>query len=376
MGLCRFNHVKITGIKGVVPERVINIDDEIQYYDNDPKKLARNKKILGLGTRHVVEDDTTMCDMCEVAAQMLIDELQLNRDDIDMILVASTSHEYNYPPTACILQGRLNLKENCTALDLHGYGCSGYVHALLVASSMIEAGTVRNAFILVGDVASKDSDIRNRLTNMLFGDAAVATFLEYTEEKRESWFCTGSRGKEFKNIIAPAGGTKLPIKKDIIDLEISDKAGNIWHLWENYIHGMNVFKFSLDVAPRTIEEILRYSGKTIEEIDFFAIHPANKQIIRSVAQNANLPLEKYSSETFTKYGNCATAAVATVICDQLCNKKVNNIVLCTFGVGLSWGTAIINLNGSHNGGITLYKRKSMEKRKDLINYWINTFKQE
>ena len=132
----------------------------------------------------------------------------------------------------------------------------------------------------------------------------------------------------------------------------------------------------MDVAPRTIEEILRYSGKTIEEIDFFAIHQANKQIIRSVARNANLPLEKYSSETFTKYGNCATAAVATVICDQLCNKKVNNIVLCTFGVGLSWGTAIINLNGSHNGGITLYKRKSMEKRKDLINYWINTFKQE
>ncbi len=376
MAFSKFSHVKITAIAGVVPENFINIDDEIQYYDNDPKKLERIKKILGLGIRHVVEEGVTTCDLCEVAANRLISEAEIERKNIDLILVASTSHDYNYPPTACILQGLLNLDNTCTAIDTHGYGCTGYVHALLVASSMIESGAIKNALVLVGDISSKDSDIRNRLTNILFGDAVVATYVEYTDKLTESWFYTGCCGKEYKNIISPAGGFKLKIKEDLINLEVRDKANNVWHLWENYINGMNVFKFSMEVAPKTLKELLQYAEKSINDIDFVGIHQANKQIIQNIAKIAELPMEKYSSETFTKYANCATAAVAVNVCDALWGKNVKNILLCTFGVGLSWGNAIINFENVKNLGIEQYPFTPKEKREDLIEYWKKAFKNE
>lgn len=109
MGFSKFSHVKISAIAGVVPEKVINIDDEIEFYNNDPKLLERNKKILGLGTRHVVENNTTTVDLCEAAAIKLLREHNIDKSNIDAVIVVSTSHDYVYPASSCLLQGLLDL---------------------------------------------------------------------------------------------------------------------------------------------------------------------------------------------------------------------------------------------------------------------------
>lgn len=375
MAKTRFNHVKVSGITAVVPENIINIDDEIAYFKNDPKLLERNKKILGLGTRHVVDDVTTNADLCEAAARQLIDNMSVDKNTIDTLIVASTSHDYSYPASACLLQGRLDLSEECACFDISGLACSAYVYGLWMAHSLIASGAAKKCLLLVGDIVSRHSDKRNRNSNMLFGDAGTATLIEYTEEDRPSYFNLGTRGKQWNKIVAPAGGYALPIRKDIADIEETDHAGNVWHLWDEVMKGMDVFKFTMDVGPKGIKEILAFAGEQAEGIDYFAIHQANKQIVNTVAMHAGLPKDKFSTETFTRYGNCGSAAVTMDLCRQLQTQSLNKVGLATFGVGLSWGFAVLNLTGIHMDKIHLYRTPANKPdRAATIQHWIDYFK--
>ena len=112
MTLSKFTNVKITGSVCVVPERHIDIDDEIKFY-KDEKKLARNKKILGLGTRHVLPEGCTCIDLCEEAARVLIKDINIKKDEIDTLIVVSINHDYVGNSDACILQDKLGLSEEC-----------------------------------------------------------------------------------------------------------------------------------------------------------------------------------------------------------------------------------------------------------------------
>lgn len=375
MGLCRFNHVKITGIKGVVPERVINIDDEIQYYDNDPKKLARNKKILGLGTRHVVDEGVTSADLCEEAARLLFKEMNINTDEIDALIVASTTPDRIVPSTAHRLHGKLCLNERCSCLDMNG-GCTALIHALWLAHSLIESEAARKVLVLGGDILSRRNDVRNRISSMIFSDAGGAVLLERTQKNVPSYFLTGSRGKNWDTLVVPAGGERLPVRKDIADIEITDATGNVWHLWDDIMKGMDVFNFTMEIGPKSISEILEYAGLTKDDIDLFALHQANKQIVDTIRKHANLPSEKTPSVSFERHANCSTIAVLTVLLDCL-KPEMKRILMCTFGVGLSWGSCIVNTDGLYNGGISVFKTpQNIPSRQEKINYWTKYFKNE
>lgn len=372
-----FKHVKISGIQTVIPNNCINIDDEIKFYNDDEKLLNRNKKILGLGTRYIVEEGTTNNDLCTAAAEKLIQKLGIDINEIDTLVVSSTSHDYTYPASACIIQDKLGLREDCACFDLSGLACSAYVYALRTCFSLVESGASQKCLLLVGDTVSLHSDKRNRNSNMLFGDAATATLIEFSPEQTFSYFKLGSRGKDWNKIMAPAGGWKLPIRKDIVDIEEVDERGNVWHLYDEIMKGMDVFKFTMDVGPKGISDIIDYADMTIEDIDFVALHQANKQIVENVAKLAKLPKDKYSSETFTKYANCGSAAVATNICDQLKDKKVKNVVLATFGVGLSYAFALLDLSKTKIFGFDKYIQKTKPyTREELIQNWIKYFKGE
>lgn len=377
MGFSCFNHVKITGITGVVPEKIINIDDEIQYYDNDVKKLERNKKILGLGTRHVVEDGVTTVDLCEKAAKNLICESSIEANSIDALFVISNSHDYSYPASSCILQGRLGLPQSCACFDLSGIGCSAYVYGLWLAHTMIESGAIKRCILCVGDTPSKDhTNINNRNTSILFGDGAVATLIERSSDISKSYFLLGTEGDKWDKIIAPAGGSRLPIKDDIINLDIRDQFGNVWYMWEAVMKGLDVYEFTCKIGPWGINEILKYSNMCLSEIDSFVFHQANKQIVSAIASRVGIDKEKYSCDTFSKYGNCSSASVATNICDFLCGKCIKYSLLSTFGVGLSYGFCIVDLSEMKNGGIDFLPMDNILSRQELIEHWINYYKGE
>jgi 3-oxoacyl-[acyl-carrier-protein] synthase-3 len=377
MANSKFQHVKLSGITAVVPEHVVNIDDEIAFFNNDLKLLERNKKILGLGTRHVADDRTTNADLCEAAANDLIAKLGLDKDSIDALIAVSSSHDYHYPASACILQGRLDLGEECSCFDVSGLACSAYVYGLWLAHSLISSKAAKRCLLLAGDITSTHSDRRNRNSNMLFGDAGTATLLEWTDRETPAWFITGTRGKGWDKLIAPAGGYNLPVRADIADLEVQDARGDVWRLYDDIMKGIDIFKFTNDVGPKGIASILQFSGKTIDDVDYFALHQANKQIVRTVAAYANLPKEKFSAATFSTYGNCGTAAVTMDLCNRLKDAPAKSVCLATFGVGLSWGFGLLDFSQTLCGGIRLYATPpGKPSREEKIKSWIAYFKGE
>ena len=376
MTLSKFNKVKISGTICVVPENHINIDDEIKFY-KDEKKLARNKKILGLGTRHVLPEGCTCMDLCEEAAKILIKDLNVNKDEMDTLIVVSINHDYIGNSDACILQDKIGLSEECACFDMSGLGCTDVVYGLWVAHSLIQSGASKKCLLLEGSSSSLISDIRNRNSNMLFGDAGSAILLERTENETPAYFHLMSRGKDWKKITTPAGGFRFPIKKDIIDIEVLDAEGNIVHLWDSIMRGTDIFSFAMEMAPKTVDRVLEYSNKTRDDIDFFAIHQANGQIVRTVINHAGLPKDKASSETFTKYGNCGGTSVLVNYCDQMKNKSCKEIMLVSFGVGLSAASCIVNLQDAYNGGVSLFKTpENIQSRDEQIKEWVKFIKRE
>lgn len=377
MSLSHFKRAQVSGIVCVLPERHINIDDEIAFYHNDANKLKRNKQILGLGTRHIVPDGMTASDLCEQAARILINEMGLDKQEIDTLIMTSINHDYLGNSDACIIQGNLGLSEECACFDTCGLGCTDAVYALWLAHSLVESGASKKCLVLEGSTSSLITDVRNRYSNMLFGDAGAAILVEESKEEIASYFHLQSMGKDWKKITTPAGGFRFPIRKDIIDSEIVDSEGNIHHFWDSIMRGGDIFKFAVENAPVSINSVLDYAKKSYDDIDFFAIHQANGQIVRTVINHANLPAEKASSETFTKYGNCGGTSVLVNFCDMMAEKDIKDILFVSFGVGLSVASCILDFSKAYNGGCRLLKTpENLATREDLINMWTAYLKNE
>ena len=372
-----FKHVKVSGITTSVPEGSINIDDELEFFGNDRTLLERNKKILGLGTRHVVDDRTSFSDLCLDAGEQLLKVLGIDRSSIEALLVSSTSHDFRYPATACVLQHRLGLPESVMCNDFCGLGCSAYVHAIMQASALIESGAVKRTLVFAGDLKSFHSDRCNRNSNMLFGDAATATLLEYSEKETPSYFVTGTRGSGWDKLIAPAGGHYLPVYSDIAGLEATDASGNVWRMWDDIMKGLDIFKFSTEAGPKCVGEVLELAGLKFEDVDYFAFHQANKQIVRSVGMYLGLPKDKFSTLAFTEFGNTGVAAVVTDVARNLSGREVGKVCMTGFGVGLSWASGLFDFSETYIGPVQTYRLpEGAMTRAEKIAYWISYFKGE
>lgn len=370
-----FNNVKILGLKTVIPERYIDIDDELEFFDNNPKKLLRAKKMIGYGRRYIADEYTTVTDMAVDAAEKLFSEMHYDRNKIDLLIFVNQKPDYMMPADACLAHGRLNLKQDCASIDIL-LGCSGYVYALWTAMALMQAGSIKSCLLLAGDIASYKILKENRKAAQVFGDAASATILEYQQGAAPSFFILGTDGQGWDKIVNPFGGIRLPLSEVELKSVVIDNASNPWNYRHGIMQGEDVFNFSTEVAPKIIKDLLKYAQEDINNIDYFAIHQANKQIVETIIEKTGISKEKASAETFAKFANNSTNSVVTVLCDQLQGKDVKKVVICTFGVGLSWGCCLVSFNNVYNGGISTFVQKNKITREEQIKYWNNFFKGE
>ncbi len=374
MTVSSFNHVKISGVKTVIPENYVDIDDELEFFGNNPKKLERAKKMVGYGRRYLADELTTVTDLAVDAAEKLFEEMSIDKNDIDILIFVNQKPDFREPNDACIAHGRLGLKKSCATLPIV-LGCSGYPYGLWLASALMQSGFFKKCLLLAGDVPARATDQKDRKKAQIFSDGASATILEYTSEERLSYFVNGSDGGGWDKLVVPFGGMRLPFDKASFDIEETDENGNKWRANLSLMKGADVFNFTMDVAPKLINEILDVSGWAKDDVDLYAIHQANKQIVENIIAMSKIPEEKTPVDVFSKYANSSTNSVVTVVCDQ--QKPLKKVVLCAFGVGLSWGAAAVDLSGMYNGGISTYiPPKDRPTREEQIKHWINYFKGE
>jgi 3-oxoacyl-[acyl-carrier-protein] synthase III len=349
MGLLSFNNVGISGMAAAVPKRVINNYEHDLYFKKDEIKEVIEK--IGVKERRFADENTCSSDLCYAAADKLISDMRINREEIDLLIFISQTPDYRMPATSVLLQERLKLPTTTITFDIN-LGCSAFLYGLTIAYSMISAGVIKKALILDGETRSKVYSQKDRKTGFLFGDGGVAALIENGEKFRRSWFSLNSDGSRESLIKIPAGGYRKMSSLDTIKEKVVDDYGNIRSEEQGYMNGADVFNFVIREVPKDFNRLLEFSGTDVNTVDYFIFHQANSYINGFLARKLRLPEEKVPS-TIEKFGNTSSVSIPLTIISELKNKIANHkkLLLSGFGVGLTWGTALIEVEECHIGEI-------------------------
>ncbi len=322
-------HSKIVGTGHYLPERVVTNDDLSKMVDTNDEWIQQR---TGICERHWASDDEAASDMAVCAANVALEDAGVSAEEIDFILCATVCADHYFPSTACIIQDRIGAGP-IGASDLNA-ACSGFIYGLQMADALIRAGA-HDTILLVGvEKLSVYIDFEKRDTAVLFGDGAGAVVLR-AEEGEEGILSTytGADGSAKEILWVPSGGSRTPITpENINDIE----RGMV-------MDGKALYKRAVASFVNSVENAMKNSGVSMEDIDLFIPHQANIRIIQSAATRLKFPEEKIFVN-LDKTGNTSAASIPIAL-DQACRagrvKKGDTILLAAFGAGLTWASAII-----------------------------------
>ena len=349
MGFLTFNNIGISGMAAAVPKQVIkNLDHDLYFRKEDIKEIVDK---IGVKERRFADDKTCSSDLCFAATELLISEMKVDRTEIDLLIFISQTPDYRMPATSVLLQDRLGLPTSTITFDI-SLGCSAFLYGLVIAYSMIASGCISKALILDGETRSKVYSQKDRKTGFLFGDAGVAALIEKNEKFGKSWFSLNSDGSRESLIKIPAGGYRKMSSLQTLQEKVVDEYGNMRSEEQGYMNGADVFNFVIREVPKDFYLLMEYSGEAISSIDYFIFHQANSYINGFLVKKLKLPVEKVPS-TIEKFGNTSSVSIPLTIISELRNQfqAPKRLMLSGFGVGLSWGTAIINVEDCYIGKI-------------------------
>lgn len=299
----------------------------------------------GIGVRHIAAEGECASDLGVGAANRLFESGACSPEDIDFLVLVTQSPDYFLPATSCVIQNSLGLRTDCGAIDVN-QGCSGYVYGLALAKSLIESGTAGNVLLITADTYSKYINRRDRSLRTLFGDGAAATLIGGLDSDREliGPFVFGSDGSGAADLMLPAGGLRQPVNAEA-RVEKEDEQGNWRSDCNLYMNGGAVFTFTLQIVPRIIEQLLDKSGLSLDEIDFFIPHQANKFMLDRLRVRLKIPAEKFFCD-MEQTGNTVSSTIPIAFelaLKRKLIKKGDKVALVGFGVGLSWAATIVEV---------------------------------
>lgn len=332
MPITSTNAAVIRGVTSCVPPRRFdNLTDATGFPSEEIEKVVR---MAGVKTRHLAGDQICSSDLCLAAALDLLAKLAWSPESVDALIMVTQSPDYLLPSTACLLHRDLGLRDGCAAFDV-GLGCSGYPYGVWLASMMLQSPGFRRALVLHGETPARFAHHGDRAVALLFGDAGSATALEagdHLAPEQKWWFDLHTDGSGWADLVIRGGGFR--------DRFPSDPAAHYVHM-----NGANIFNFTIKRVPALIADTLRAAGLSKEEVDYFIFHQSNRFIMRHLAKKAGLPDDKIPL-TIGEFGSTGGPSVPlTIACGQLHRPPDRDLrlLLLGYGVGLSWGSALVTL---------------------------------
>lgn len=307
-------NTKIYGTGSCVPGKIITNDDLSKTLDTSDEWIRTR---TGIVRRHIAGQEETASKLAGKASQRALENAGISADEIDAILVATTSGDYAFPNTANLVQAQIGA-EGAACFDISA-ACTGFIYALSVADAYIKSGMYKKVLVIGADVMSSLVDWTDRSVCVLFGDGAGAVVLGACETGRS---ITRLHSNGSKGMVLTAGKTK-----------------------EEYIKmdGQEVFRFAVKKVPESIEEVLAEAEIGHEEIKYYILHQANVRIIEAVAKRLKMTMEKFPVN-LENYGNTSAASIP-ILLDELNRnhqlKEGDHIILSGFGAGLSWGSTLL-----------------------------------
>ncbi len=342
MARWNIHNVRMTGVSACVPKEVVHSED-FPFFDKEGAEVFNNT--VGIRERRLGPDSLCASDMCQAAAEKLLAELGWEKESVEMLVFESVTGDYKTPPTSCLLQDRLGLSEDCFCVDIP-MGCCGCMYAMNVAGNMLSNGDIRRALLLIGDTALRMGSMQDKSRVPLFGDMGTAIALEYDPSAQPIMIDFHTQGSGYKALMTPHGGYRHPITEESF---VQEDYGNgiIRAPKDTLIDGLAVFTFAISKPAKTVANLMEelHIDKD-NDIDYYLIHQANKLIVDRLVKKLKLPAEKvpYNLEEFGNTGGASVPGLMVTRLREQLQQEGNKRLLCSsFGLGLSWGTMLLNV---------------------------------
>lgn len=337
------DNIQIKAVSSWLPERRMRMSDLSEEFGAN--EVATIMRTTGIEEVRIADADMCSSDMCQRAAEHLIVKEGIDRAEIGGLVFVSQTTDWILPSTSVALQDRLGLSEDTVCMDVH-YGCSGFIYGLFQAATWIATGACGMVLVLAGDTTSRMMNENDKSLRMVFGDCGTAMLV--TSGTGSVGFHIQSDGSGSNRLIVPAGGFRLPVSAATSELVWDeDKNGRTQN--DLYMDGMAIFNFAITKVPKNINSLLGMMDWPKEEVGLYALHQANDFMVEYVRRKLKVPKE-ITPTNCRKYGNTGPASIPLLLSDVCsCPHSYNlsKVVMCGFGVGLSWGSAAADLSGTH-----------------------------
>ena len=318
-------YTRILGTGSFLPDNVVTNKDLEKKVDTSDKWIQER---TGIKKRHVIQNGQTTSELAEQASLNALDAANLTKDDVDLIIVATTTPDRVFPSTACLLQERLDI-HGCPAFDVQAV-CTGFVYALSVADMFIKTGQAKTALVVGAETLSNIVDWNDRTTCVLFGDGAGAVVLGASDEAGILSTHLHADGKYKELLTVPTG--------------VAENR-ELWQTGEAYMtmKGNEVFKMAVNTLGKIVDETLTANNMQKSDIDWLVPHQANIRIINATAKKLSMPMEKVVV-TVDEHGNTSAASIPLALDVAVRDGRINageTLLLEAFGGGFTWGSALL-----------------------------------
>jgi len=320
---------RILAIRSYLPEKVLSNKDLEKIVDTTDEWISSR---TGMKERRIAAPDEANSDLATKAAQRVLDQAGLTPEQIDLILVTTTTPDYIMPGTAPIVQSKLKAN-HAAAFDLQA-ACTGFLYGLSVAKAYVESGMYRRILLIGSEKMSSFIDYEDRSTCVLFGDGACAAIVGGEGEGLAiENVCLGADGDLAKLIIIPGGGSQNPASLETVQSR------------EHYfkMSGREVFKHAVRRMKSSVEECLDRANLSESDISWVIPHQANLRILDALAKNMKISPDRFC-KTVHKYGNTSAPSCAITLDELLQEQDIRegeHLLMVAFGAGLTWGATVL-----------------------------------
>lgn len=313
---------RIIATGSYLPQKIVTNSDLVKTVETSNEWIIER---TGIEQRHIAAEGEFTSDLAAAAAKKAIANSGLKAEEIEMIIVATTTPDLTFPATATTVQAKIGAKA-AFAFDIQAV-CSGFVFAITAADNFIKSGQIKNALVIGADKLSSIVDWQDRNTCVLFGDGAGAVILQATKEENRGIIASSLYSDGTLNdILKTSGGPSSNQKSGFIEMA-----------------GKEVFKHAVDKMVKSVIATLTKAGLTTKDIDLLVPHQANLRILNAVATRLELPEEKVIV-TVQKHANTSAASIPLALDHANSQKKIKDgdvVVLEALGGGLTWGSVVL-----------------------------------
>jgi 3-oxoacyl-[acyl-carrier-protein] synthase III len=318
------------------------VDNSQLKFENPSWDMSKTEERTGVLSRPIAIDGTTALDLAYEASALVLKKLQDGANEIDALIFCTQTPDYILPSNSSLLHNRLNLNNNVMAFDIT-HACSGFIYGVGIARGLIASGNFNTVLLVTADTYSRLIHPNDRSIRPLFGDGAAATIISSDEPLMKILDMSfGTSGKHYDRFIIEKGGCRNGVALNDDDVQV-DKGGRIKSPNHIYMDGLGLLSFFNSAIPKSVNELLDKNSKKISDISFFVFHQASQLALEGIARNMKIPENKMIID-MSRTGNLVSSSIPVLLADLLKRKTFSKgqlVVICGFGVGLSWGTALV-----------------------------------